>query len=179
MRARHRLSLLVLLLALPCWSASAARNETCDRLAAFENARFDDSVVPRGRRWVEMHWTGTWPGEEGWGLECRRSPDRASVDLCAWLIHNTSMEFMTNLPLRILTCHGARLPLGMTWSDWRSSISFWTRNRQQLLEIDFATEVPGESGAIRFSSFAEDQSDALVEMPPLYQRSTGARRTDR
>jgi len=89
------------------------------------------------------------------------------------------MEFMTNLPRRILTCHGAQLPVGMTWSHWQSSISFLTHLRFQLLEIDFATEIPGESGAIRYSSFAEGQSEALVEMPPLSQRSVRAPQAER
>jgi hypothetical protein len=36
------------------------------------------------------------------------------------------------------------------------------------LEVDFATLAgDDEEGAIRLSSFAEDQDDALVELPPI------------
>jgi hypothetical protein len=152
------------------WLASSpcvAQDSICHELREFERATFDASVQPVGRRWIEMHWRGHWLDlDKGWGLECRSSPDQASRRLCGWLEHHTSFEFTTRLPQRILTCYGYRFRPLSDWSGWKSDISVLNHNRWLLLEVDFLT-MKNEDGAIRLSSFAKGQDDAMVEMPPL------------
>lgn len=139
----------------------------CEQVKAFHAAKFDRTEEPKGRRWVELHWVGSWLDfKNGWGLACRHSPDQASARLCAWLTHHTSYEFIDQAPKRILTCYGYQFPRNSEWGDWKSEISMLDHDRWLELEIDFSG-FKGEEGAIRLSSFAPDKDDALVELPPL------------
>jgi hypothetical protein len=141
--------------------------DLCDQLRAFHTAAFDDSVEPHGRRWIELHWVGRWMDfDRGWGFKCQHSPDQASSSLCAWIIGHVSYEFPATAPKRILTCYGYQFPRHDKWAGWKSDISLLDRNRWLKLEIDFAT-LAGDERAIRLSSFAKDQDDALVELPPI------------
>ena len=139
----------------------------CEQVSAFHMAKFDGSEQPKGRRWVELHWVGSWLDfDHGWGLKCNHSPDPASAQLCGWLMHHTSYEFADQAPKRILTCYGYRFPRNSEWGHWKSDIDILNHDRWLQLEIDFAT-LKGEEGAIRLSSFAPNKDDALVELPPL------------
>jgi hypothetical protein len=151
--------------------ALAAANPTipalCDQLAAFTGAPFDSTVEPKGRRWVEFHWRGTWLSESGWGVGCLHSPDAASIKLCDWLIQHMSYEFGVRRTMSMLECYGYALPRDASWGDWKADISILGDDLRWIkLEVDFAT-LKGEPGAFRFSSFDTDLDDALVEMPPI------------
>jgi hypothetical protein len=146
--------------------AVAAPDRICKEVDQFHRASFGQNVQPVGRRWVELHWVGFWMDfEKGFGKRCRSSPDAASRRLCEWLIENSSTEFAGRLPQRILTCYGHRFPHA-EWRSWRSDVSMLRRDRWLLLEIDLFT-MKNQTGAIRLSSFAEDQDEHTVEMPPL------------
>jgi hypothetical protein len=145
----------------------AKPDELCAKVKAFHSANFDNTVLPRGRRWVELHWVGSWLDlKNGWGFACRHSPDQASTALCRWLMHHTSYEFSDQAPKRILTCYGYRFPQNSEWGDWKSQVTILDHDRWLKLDINFATFI-GEEGAIRLSSFAPNEDDALVELPPL------------
>jgi hypothetical protein len=139
----------------------------CAQVNAFHMAKFDNTEQPTGRRWVELHWRGSWLDlKNGWGFACRHSPDQASSNLCAWLMHHTSYEFADQAPKRILTCYGYRFPRDSEWGDWKSEVTILDHDRWLKLDIDFVS-FKREEGAIRLSSFAPDKDDALVELPPL------------
>jgi len=146
-----------------------AADEICARLTAFHAAQYDQSVQPAGRRWVEVHWRGHWMDfDKGFGKECRSSPDSASKQFCSWLTQNSSTEFPTYLPIRMLGCLGYRFPTGAgnEWSGWKSDVSTLSKDRWLLLEVDLLT-FKNDAGAIRLSSFAADKDQWTVEMPPL------------
>ena len=149
-------------------ASAAGAEETCDRIAVFHSAPFDPTVVPLGRRWVEMRWVGGWLDfENGFGLECISSPDEGSKRLCGWLIENTSIEFQTNLPARILECWDYRFPRPLpSWGEWRSQMSHLEDDRWMTLEVDL-TEGQGDPPAVRLSSFAMDKDEITVELPNL------------
>lgn len=148
-------------------SAALAADEICSKVRAFHQSSFDESVNPTGRRWVEMHWRGHWMDfDKGFGRECRSSQDHASRRFCGWLSKNTSTEFATRLPIRILTCFGYRFPPHSDWSGWKSDVSLLSDDRWLLLEIDFVS-FQNDTGAVRLSSFAKDEDEATVEMPAL------------
>ncbi len=162
-------SLLAVAIAAALATASTARaEETCDQIDAFHAAPFDATVTPAGRRWVEMRWVGGWLDfEDGFGLECISSPDEGSKSLCGWLIENTSIEFHSNLPARILECWGYRFPRPLpSWGEWRSQMSHLEDDRWMTLEVDL-TEGQGDPPAVRLSSFAMDKDEITVELPNL------------
>ena len=139
----------------------------CEQVSAFHKAKFDGNEEPKGRRWVELHWLGRWLDmNSGWGFDCRHSPDQPSANLCAWLTHNTSYEFADLAPKRILSCYGYRFPRNSEWGAWKSEIDILDHDRWLKLDVDFSG-FEGEEGAIRLSSFAPDEDDALLELPPL------------
>ena len=163
-----RVSVFSVAIATLALASAAEAEETCDQIDAFHNATFDATVDPVGRRWVEMRWIGGWMDfEKGFGLECISSPDEGSNSLCGWLIENTSIEFQTNLPARILECWGYRFPRPFpSWGEWRSQISHLEDDRWLTLEVDL-TEGQGDAPAVRLSSFAMDKDEITVELPIL------------
>ena len=167
---------LLIALSLTSASANAAKPEAlCAEVTKFHKATFDDTVKPKGRRWVELHWIGSWMDfDHGWGLGCRHSPDRASSNLCEWLTRHTSYEFSQLAPEHLLTCYGYKFLPNNHWGNWKSDIDLFDDDRWLKLEIDFAT-LNGETGAVRISSFAKDQEDALVELPSLKPWTVEAR----
>lgn len=151
-------------------SAAHAETGLCAETAAFAKSRFDGTEKPKGRRWVELHWRGAWLDiDGGWGLSCRHSEDAASARFCDWLVHHSSFEFRSRTPQGILSCYGYAFPLSAqhSWGDWKSNVSILTPKLQfLLLEIRF-DDAWKESGAIRLSAFAHDESPATVEMPRM------------
>ena len=169
---RTRVICLFMAMTLMAMSSPATADELCRRLKSYHSAPLEGSERPNGRRWVELHWVGSWLDfEQGWGFECRDSGDAASHALCAWLVDHSPYEFAHHLPMSMLECYGYRFPLPRDqWAKWRSDIVLWPDSRQLVLEIDFAS-VEGETGAIRLSSFAEDVYDSTAELPPLAKLS--------
>jgi hypothetical protein len=148
--------------------AGGKPDDICSHVSAFHMTKFGDSAEPKGRRWIELHWVGHWMDfDRGWGFKCRHSSDAASSALCDWIVQNVSYEFKDMTPKRILTCYGYKFP-GAQWGNWKSDIDILDHDRWLKLEIDFETLAGDkEKGAIRLSSFAKDQDDALVELPPI------------
>lgn len=158
-------SLLALAIAGQSW---AAEPTFCGRLRNYETAPFPETLNPKGRRWVEFHWTGKWMSGEGWGWECRNSDDDASRAFCGWLVENTPYEFGHYLLFNILECHGYRFPKPRPqWSGWRSDIDFWGRDGLTLLEIDLHTPSETESGMFRLSVFDKRFDPTLAPLPDL------------
>lgn len=152
----------------PAW----AGDEICARIEAFQRAPFEEGGAATPARWVEVRWEGNIGGADGWGLACTRSEDDASAQLCDWLVGNTSMEFSGNLPKRILECFGYAFPSPWSgWREWRSDLDLVGAGRPLLLQIDLTEAAP--SRVVRLVSFAEGQSEATVDLPPLNRIEPG------
>jgi hypothetical protein len=109
---KHKCLMLVcLLVALPV-RAAAEEDELCTRLRAFQEASFDkDREGKPIRRAIEFHWIGGWMDfEGGFGNRCLYFGTAPGMALCAWLPENTSTEFPSILPMRVLGCYGWKIP---------------------------------------------------------------------
>lgn len=147
---------------------SFAQDEICDYVRAFERAPFErDAAGHEKFRWIEVHWIGSWMDfDHGWHLECRPSSDSASKAFCSWLMDNTSFEFSTYLPVRILTCHGYRFPRNENIGQWKSEIDLYSENSGQiLLQINLeARKKPDQ--AIRLTVYPRGKDQATEKWPP-------------
>lgn len=157
----------VLLLAVGT-QAQAGSNSLCKRLREYAAAPYPETLDPRGRRWIEFHWTGKWLGADGWGKHCRFSADPASKELCNWMVGDTPYEFGRYQLFSILECYGYRFPRPFPdWYDWKSKIQLLDHGRWIEFEIDLDTPSDTESGMFRFSVFDKEFDPALAELPEL------------
>lgn len=164
LKPRDIVLLTILSSAQTAWATKVMADELCDRLRSLEWSAPARPTEP-SRRWIEMHWRGHWLDfDRGFGLSCRSSGEPEANALCNWLPEHTSFEFSSVLPMRILECHGYKFPRPFpSWGEWKSEMTVGERG---LLEINFA-DLKGETGAIRFSTFAPNHDDATDELPPL------------
>lgn len=165
--------LLFLLLANFVISPAFAADDMCKHLKKFVRTSFDSSEKPEGRRWIELYWRGSWLDlENGFGLECRNSPDLAASKFCSYLLKNSSFEFRAATPMRMLTCYGYDFPSFTGWRHWVSEIDIVDDDNFVLLEVNFSEDI---DSVIRLSAFAEGMDETLAEMPPLYLMSSPER----
>lgn len=97
---------------------AAAQSQMCSRLRDFVRDQMAETAEPAPRHWVEFHWGFDTSAIASKG--CRHSDDQSSADLCNWLVENSSWEFRSQLPLRILDCFGFRSPRHAAY-DWSVS----------------------------------------------------------
>jgi hypothetical protein len=154
----------------PAGAADDSSHTFCAELDRFRAAQFDGTEQPAGRRWVEMHWLGTWLDfDNGFGLKCDSSRDGASLRFCGWLETNTSIEFPTRLPTSILKCAGYRVRTPLHWGNWTRDFSPHEGKRRMLLEVHLVSS-KYETGALRLSSFAAGKNATIVPMPAVTER---------
>ena len=156
---------LTALVSSPAVAADRFSQTFCAKLDQFHDEPFDGTEQPLGRRWIEMHWQGFWPGSgHGVGLKCDASPDSASRRYCGWLAKNTSFEFPALLPKAIFKCAGHfREP---AWEDWTNTVSMLRHNRRLEIEVNL-TQTAAGSGVLRLSSFAQGKDEGTAPLPPL------------
>jgi hypothetical protein len=166
--------LIVLGTLLASWPAYARVDQTCNELRAFYRAPFDEhpSDDAKNYRSVEMHWLGAWMDfDHGWKLECRDTGDDPGKKLCGWLTANTSFEFASYLPLRILECHGFRFPHPFPQIGFgHTEITLWDKEREVLLQIDFR-ERKAEDFAVRLTLFRPHHDEATDSLKPVIDGS--------
>lgn len=130
----------------------ANADDLCAELAIFEEA--DLPSTGEQARWIELHWQGSWLDlESGWGLACISSDDVAAR-LCGFVAQNTSFEFASSFPERILACHDYVVPKGI--ANWRGEVDVeMASDRWHKLVIDLG-ERSGDSGAVRYVSVSDE-----------------------
>jgi hypothetical protein len=130
----------------------ANADELCAELVLFEKA--DLPSTGEQARWIELHWQGRWMDlKSGWGLACISS-DEVAARLCSFVVKNTSYEFASNFPERILACHGYVIPNGI--ANWRGEVDVeMASDRWHKLVIDLG-ERSEDSGAVRYVSVSDE-----------------------
>ena len=84
----------------------AQADEICAKINGFIKSQLADPSQPH---WVELHW-GYDSDVVLWSKACRNSKDADSKEFCDWLMDNTSNEFRSSVPIRILKCFGYGFP---------------------------------------------------------------------